>query len=232
MHQLIDELNAVAFNISDAGHGIGRFSRGDCRYIGRGCSIRGRMQGCGRCPPAYIGGYPQSGFPHTMGCPMGGAPPGPPGGLPDNAAGSIPSYCSPTAPVMNRGYGPSGGYVPRAPREGTQANVQQQPHSNTVKRYANLNGCYSCGFAVAGGHTSMPCPTHLCKMSHHIGFNCQNAQQYIDLGHLCSTRIRHKNQFPPPMSWLGAANDIVSKCINPFYVNFNLLCPTQLCMSS
>jgi hypothetical protein len=137
MHQLIDGLNAVAFNISDAGRGIGRFGGGGHGYVGHGRSVHGRMQGCGRGQPAYIGGYPQGGFHHTMGCPMGGAPPGPPGGLPGNAAGGIPPYHSPTAPVMNGGYGPSKGYVPPAPRGDTQANVQQQPYSNTVKRYAN-----------------------------------------------------------------------------------------------
>jgi hypothetical protein len=157
------------------------------------------MHGCCHGPPAYIRGYPQGSFSPTMSHPMGGAPPGPQGGLPGNTAGGIPSYRSPPAPAMNRGYGPSRGYVPPAPHGGTQANVQQQPYSNMVKHYANWNACYSCGFDVADGHTSMSCPPHLCKMLHHIGFNRQNSQQYINLGHPYSTRNGHKNQFPPPM---------------------------------
>jgi hypothetical protein len=63
-----------------------------------------------------------------------------------------------------------------------------------MKRYANWNVCYSCGFDVADGHTSMSCPAHLRKASHDIYFNRQNVQQY-----LCSTRNRHKIQFPPSM---------------------------------
>ncbi len=36
MRQLIDGLNAVAFNISNAGRGIGRFGGGGREYVGRG----------------------------------------------------------------------------------------------------------------------------------------------------------------------------------------------------
>jgi hypothetical protein len=78
---------------------------------------------------------------------------------------------------------------------GVQGTIQQ-PFSNVTKRYANWNACYSCGFDVADGHTSMSCPAHLRKATHDIYFNRQNAQQYIDLGHPCSARNRHKSQFP------------------------------------
>jgi hypothetical protein len=86
----------------------------------------------------------------------------------------------------------------RGPPTGVQGpnQGQQQPFSNVMKRYANWNACYSCGFDVADGHTSMSCPAHLRKATHDIYFNRQNAQQYIDLGHPCSTRNRHKTQFP------------------------------------
>ena len=155
-----------------------------------------RMQGRGRGPPAYVGGYPQGGFPPTMARTIG-IPPVLPGGFQGNAAGSVPPYRPPVAPVMNGGYGPSGGYIPCGPP--AQANAQQQPFSNVTKRYSNWNACYSCGFDVANGHTSMLCPPHLRKAMHQIGFNWQNAQQYIDLGHPCSTRNRHKTQFPATM---------------------------------
>jgi hypothetical protein len=71
MHQLIDSLNAVVFNISDAGRGIRRFGGGGSGYAGRGRGGRSRMQGLGRGPPNYIGGYPQGGFPPTVGRPIG-----------------------------------------------------------------------------------------------------------------------------------------------------------------
>jgi hypothetical protein len=192
MHQLIDGLNAVAFNISDAGRGIGHFGGGGRGYVGRRQGGRSCMQGRSRGPPTYIGGYPQGSFPPTMARPIG-VPPGLPGGFHGNAAGGVPPYCPPAAPAMKDGYSPSGGYIPRGPP--AQANVQQQPCSNVVKRYSKWNACYSCGFDVTDGHTSMSCPPHLHKASHQIGFNRQNAQQYIDLGHPCSTRNRHKTQF-------------------------------------
>jgi hypothetical protein len=59
LHQLIDGMNALAFNVSDTGHGcyVGR------GYGGCGCSL-GYLQGHGCGLPAYIGGFPHSrGFP-------------------------------------------------------------------------------------------------------------------------------------------------------------------------
>jgi hypothetical protein len=100
LHQLIDNMNTLAFNASDTscgcyvGHGYGGH--------GRGC---GRMQGRGCGPPAYIGGiphggvFPQGGFPPTkgtIGSPMG-APPGPPGGFQGGDAGGPPPYRAPLA---------------------------------------------------------------------------------------------------------------------------------------
>jgi len=78
------------------------------------------------------------------------------------------------------------------PQGGTQA----APYLNVVKKFANWNACYSCGFDIPDGHTSMTCPDHLCKPGHDIYFTRQNAQQYIDAGRNCSTRLRHKTQFP------------------------------------
>jgi hypothetical protein len=130
-----------------------------------------------------------------VGSPMG-APPGPPGGFQGGNAGGPPPYRTP--PEMNGGYGPTGGYgmSPGHPgmSPGAQDNVQP-PYSNVVKQYANWNACYLCGFDVSNGHTSMLCLPHLRKVTHQAGFNCQNAQQYNDLGYPCSTRMRHKMQF-------------------------------------
>jgi hypothetical protein len=194
LHHIIAQLNALLFNASDAGHG---------RYVGHGyngqrCG-RSHAQGRGCGPPTSIGSFSQGGGV----CPMMGTsgrhasifPPGPPGGFLGSPAGGPPPYHAPS-PMMNRGCGPPGGIgIPPA-----QAHVHQQPYSsNIVKRYANWNTCYSCGFDVVDGHTSMSCPPHLRKATHHIGFNRQNAQQYIDLGHPCSARNRHKTQFPTTM---------------------------------
>jgi hypothetical protein len=234
IHQLIDGMNAMAFNMSDAGPG--RFA--GCGYGGRshgGCS---RMQGCNRGHPAYISGYPQGGgipqggFPPTMFCPMCAQRCS--GGFSWHHCWRYSPILAPAALVINGGYGPpSGGYgIPRGPP--AQANVQQQPYSNVVKRYSNWNACYLCGFDVANGHTSMLRPPHLYKASHQIRFNRQNAQHYINLGHPCSTRNRHNTQFPAPMQRLGAANrNLAFKYVNPVCViTTNSPYPTQLCMSA
>jgi hypothetical protein len=56
LHQLIDGMNALAFNASSAGHG---------QYVGRGYGGRrhgcSHMQGRGRGLPAYVGGIPHGG---------------------------------------------------------------------------------------------------------------------------------------------------------------------------
>jgi hypothetical protein len=194
-------MNALAFNVSNAGRGcyVGR------GYGGHGC---GRMQGCGCGLPAYIGGIPhsgvfsQGGFSPTMDTlgSLMGAPPGLPGGFQGGDASSPLPYR--TSPAMNgrhghtSGYGMPPGHSGMPP--GAQANVQP-PYLNVVKHYSKWNACYSCGFNVADGHTSMSCQPNLHKATHHIGFNRQNAQQYIDLGHSCSTHNRHKMQFPTNM---------------------------------
>jgi hypothetical protein len=70
------------------------------------------------------------------------------------------------------------------------------PFSNRVKQYANWNACYFCGFDVPYRHTSMMCPTNLQKMLQDVYFMLQNAQQYINLGHLCCSKNQYKPQMP------------------------------------
>jgi hypothetical protein len=108
--------------------------------------------------------------------------------------GVPPPVFPPIGPPGQRIVGPPG-----FPGAAAQIQNDQPPYSNTMKRYANWNACYSCGFDVADGHTSMSCPPHLRKATHDINFNRQNAQQYIDLGHPCATHNRHKTQFPTNM---------------------------------
>jgi hypothetical protein len=186
LHGIIEGLNAVAFNVSDGGRGTGHAYAGGRRY-GRGRSTHGRFGGGhNHHPPTGIalqpattaGRFPGTTF-RTNGTP-----------------GGIPPYRPP--PPMGGGYGASSravgppGFPGGAAQLGTRAQNEQPPYSNTMKRYANWNACYSCGFDDADGHTSMSCPPHLRKVSHDINFNRQNAQQYIDLGHPCATQNRHK----------------------------------------
>ncbi len=205
MHQIIEGLNAVAFNASDAGRGMPTFGG---RGGNRGRNGPGRGPQCGGGPPfggsSYNGGYNPPNMTRATGIPPFSIP----GRFQGDTAGGVPPYHPQPPGGLRGGYGATGrfsgghqggfpGGYPHAPT--MQAQVPQPPYSNTVKRYANWNVCYSCGFNVADGHTSMSCPPHLRKATHQIGFNRQNAQQYIDLGHPCSTRNRHKTQFPATM---------------------------------
>ncbi len=206
MNQIITQLNAVTFTASDAG----------CRvrlFMGRG---RSRATGCGygcgfhHKPPQYVRGPPQgSGFPCL---------PPPPGSGFQGGPARVPAYVHPSGPPPQNLQWPPQYRAPAVAH--LQANVQQLPYSNVVKRYPNWNVCSLCGFDVAKGHNSMSCPPHLRKASHDIYFNCQNAQQYIDLGRPCSTGNRHKTQLPT-MWWLGAANVDASNDANCIHVNFN-----------
>jgi hypothetical protein len=51
-----------------------------------------------------------------------------------------------------------------------QSMVQAPPYSTSKKQYANWNICYSYGFDVADGHTSMMCPFHMHKPGHDMIF--------------------------------------------------------------
>jgi hypothetical protein len=156
MHQLISGLNAVAFNISNKGRGVGRFTgRGNYSggYGGRSCG-HGHPSPRGRSfpPTGTYGEFPSPGG-FAGGC-FPGLPPGtqpPPTGIPQGRG--LQPYRAPGLPgMLTPGLGPA----PFA-----QSHLQQQPFSNTVKCHANWKVCYLCGFDVADGHTSMSCPAHL-----------------------------------------------------------------------
>ncbi len=179
-HQMMEQMAALSFNQSNAGCGIGRQGRGPppplapvapnrfrrTNYSGRGGQGRGRGRNRGRGPPAFN---------------VGRAPP-----IMPFTAGRAPGYMGlPPATV--------GGYYAPPPQA---QQVQAPPYSNVMKRFANWNACYSCGFDVAEGHTSQTCPQHLRKPDQDGHFTHQNAQQYIDAGYGCSTKNRHKTVFP------------------------------------
>jgi len=192
-HQILEQLAALSFNASDAGLGIRRGGRGGGRrtpppspyvpavpttyqqgYGGRGHG-RGRGRG-GRTQQQYSPG----GFSPTPG--MGGVFP-PTYAMPPPAGGGGNMY----------NLAPQGGMPGYAPQGGMQPQ-ERPPYSNVVKRFANWNACYT-GFDVPDGHNSATCQTQR-KAGHDVCFTRQNAQQYIDAGRNCSTRNRHKTQFP------------------------------------
>ncbi len=84
--------------------------------------------------------------------------------------------------------------VPGLPFAGTgPANAY---HSNIIKRYANMNACFSCSFDVEGGHTSKTCPAIWRRVNHQEGYDRSNAQQYIAAGYNACTKAMHKTQYP------------------------------------
>jgi hypothetical protein len=95
MHQLIEGLNAVAFNVSNAGRGFARFgSRGGSRgRYGRG---GGQQRGGG--PPfggsLYSSGFSQGRYPTPMAHPVN-APSGVPGQFQGGTTFRVPQYRPP-----------------------------------------------------------------------------------------------------------------------------------------
>ena len=158
-HQMMEQMAALSFNQKDAGCGIGRPGRGQPQppapFTPNGFVSGGQGQGHGRGR-----GRSPPGFATGRGPPIRSI-----------TAGRAPGYMGP--PTIGGGY-----YAPKPQAQ----HVQPPPYSNLMKKFANWNACYSCGFDVAEGHTSQTCPQHLRKPDHDIYFTRQNAQQYIDQG--------------------------------------------------
>ena len=198
LHQIIDGLNAVALNVNDVAGRNNRYGGG--RGAGRNRAGRGgRYGGRGRTMfPVQGHTIRNSTYPNgtTLHVPQYRPP-----AQVYTAVPTVPAYAQPIGPAgghfappaaFAQPVGPPGGQFGRS-NPGQRS--QEAPYSNTIKRYNNWNACYSCGFDIADAHTSMSCPAHLRRPSHDINFTRQNAQQYIDLGHPCSTRGRHKTLF-------------------------------------
>jgi hypothetical protein len=149
-----------------------------------------------RSPPMYAiggGGFNPGRFRSTR--PPGLVPPAPPPGFPGDPTGEHMVPHAPMAPPM---IAPAY-HAPPAPYPSAfnitgnvNANIQQQSYSNVTKHYSNWNACYSCGLDIPESHTSMTCPMHLHRPTHDVNFTCRNAQQYINMGHPCSTKNQHK----------------------------------------
>ncbi len=84
---------------------------------------------------------------------------------------------------------PTGGFTGQATKP------PNPPHFNIVKKYANWNVCFSCGFDVEEGYTSQTCPRHWRKMNHQEGFTRENSRQWINAGYDPCTKGMHKLQF-------------------------------------
>jgi hypothetical protein len=67
--------------------------------------------------------------------------------------------------------------------------------SNITKLFANWNVCYSCGFDIEDGHTSISCPHAWRQTNHQEGFTRGNAQAYLNAGWDLSTKGMHKTKF-------------------------------------
>jgi hypothetical protein len=154
----------------------------------------------------YTPTFPQGGcFPVFM--PQPSHPPRMAPGPTPQGCGTQP-FCAPMPPGMGH-----------APFHTPQLSIHRQRFSNMVKRFANWNVCYFCGFGVENGHTNMSGPAHLCKASHDIHFTRQNVQQYINLDHPCCTKNKHRTTLPS-MWQLGAVNrNKTSNGNSTFFVN-------------
>jgi hypothetical protein len=73
--------------------------------------------------------------------------------------------------------------------------INQQRPCSIVKRFANNNVCYSCGFDLKDGHTSVTGPREWQKTNHQEAFTRKNAQVYIAAGWDECTKRKHKNLF-------------------------------------
>jgi len=90
------------------------------------------------------------------------------------------------------GGGRGGGIAPFA-QQNASRNVTPM-YSNIIKRYANWNVCFSCGFDVENGHTSKTCPAPWRRANHQEGYTRENSGQYISAGYDACTKAMHKSQ--------------------------------------
>jgi hypothetical protein len=90
--------------------------------------------------------------------------------------------------------GISGGIPPFVPVPGPAGYARNAApaYSNIVKRYNNMNCCFSHGFDVDDWHTSKTCRYAERCANHQEAANRSNAQQYINAGYDACTKCRHK----------------------------------------
>ena len=97
-------------------------------------------------------------------------------------------------PPIGGGGGRGGGAITFA-QQNMPRNVAPM-YSNILKKYANWNVCFSCGFDVEDGHTSNTFPAPWRRANHQEGFDRNNAGQYIAVGYYACTKAMQKSQLP------------------------------------
>jgi hypothetical protein len=88
---------------------------------------------------------------------------------------------------------PRGGGIAQPP-PGMQQRRKKLDFSNIYKIHNNWNVCFSCGFDIEDGCTSITCPFK--RWNHQDLFTCGNAQQFIAAGYDPCTKGMHKTVLP------------------------------------
>jgi hypothetical protein len=103
-------------------------------------------------------------------------------------------------------YGPNGLFAPPNAGGGPGPFAQMTPtkmgHApSPIKRFANWNACFSCGFELEDGHMSATCPLMWRKPNHQVNYTRENAASFAAYGPC--TKGQHKTQFPQKQSFGG-----------------------------
>ncbi len=230
MHQIIAQLNTVLFNVSDKSRGIS-----SCGGCGQACGHSCR-QGCGPPMSTTLGFQPGGGNPKLADFPQ------------CHLQADVPLVSFPLVPRLDFQVDIQAAtwFQHTMPHRLCPMVMAMLPLGNTPSQAAPMPTCINSQFQMSWNgfqiRTSaipadltlltaiwnMFCHMHLRKSSHDVNFTHQNAQQYINLGHPCSTRNRHKTWLPN-MWQVGVENLVVaSDDSNIFYVNApSLPDPTQ-----
>ncbi len=96
------------------------------------------------------------------------------------------------APTMTAMIPYRGGIAQPSPR--MRQRRKQLDFSNIYKIHNNWNACFSCGFDIKDGHTSITCPFK--RWNHQDSFTRGNAQQFIAAGYNPCTKGMHKMVLP------------------------------------
>ena len=96
------------------------------------------------------------------------------------------------APMMTDTMPRGGGIAQPPPR--MQQRCKKLDFSNIYKIHNNWNVCFSCGFDIKDGHTSITCPFK--RWKHQDLFTRGNAQQFIAAGYNPCTKGIHKMVLP------------------------------------
>jgi hypothetical protein len=94
-----------------------------------------------------------------------------------------------------------------------QQQHKQLDFSNIYKIHNNWNACFSCGFDIKDGHTSITCLFK--RWNYQDSFTCGNSQQFIAAGYDPCTKGMHKTVLPAGRNtrWCGVKSyGLANKC--------------------